>query len=1267
MTWYRGDNIEWDVNYLWPFNQKGSNKGYVEIRSSSKPLYIKFTPANAVNLKGVILAVHAGSSSRDYNDDIVIELQESTDGGSTWNTVRSKTINFPNDVNAGAVKQYGKYIIDVRFDTSYPLNTSYQYRFKIYRLNGSSLYLLLSKNTSWSSWQSDVSNYAFRIIYSDTTGTPTSSDIFVITDELVIDQDWTVGYVTIPTSPSKDRLDSYNNKGSLWITSIGRLYVPSSITSDITVEIKGRMYVSGGDRVAWQIGDSEENPIPADKTVNWFFNCEGTSRRAGIYAYRSSWMKIEHYGSPIEKWYAVLKYDASAGSNQIVVEGDVTAEWKVGDRIRIGGAKYSATRHYNDYSRDHKYYEISALSYDAGNDETTITLTSNLSYPRDAGGRVLLVRRNVLIHGDEISSTDSRADTYIYYMRWWRAYWVRYSYMRYPAYFEGFNPKIPISEYPHTDILKGVLVDNCKYFYIRSRRNGHLEKVAICDSKTSSWSWGEGSYILYKSKGFTITEVVGIVEYYTVQFSQSNENTLSDFWIQGQFGLYFYLSSKNIAYNGTIFNTRYGIFLSGSSDNEIYNVEMKNIYYDSNSSATTQTLQGCFYYAGDIISQNNYIHDITIENAFTLFQIDIDDGCTDWYHNIVYTNITTEVYTVYREDWLDATRIRFTKRNGIENNDWIIYKYGAVHRTGNYTGADDATYRSAGGYNYALRLEPQVSGEDFDSYTITLTGCKTNKPVYYLGYIYVSSNYFAGTDVSAPEIYLSGLGIDYTSEPTAKWTHPGSSYADQWIPFIVVGTPTSDGNATIHIKVKSDGTNPYVYIDDDSYSWPESVDYRSHEVWINGQPANPPAVFPVITSLEIWSQAITALSETSTIGRLLTEHTGIVTPRYKHIKVNATERIIYSMEAENPHTVRINIYKQDGTSVVTGADMTKIGSTRYYYYDWTPTESGLYIIECYVENYVTKDSVIVNVLNEDDWYSTHSEVANIPSQVDTQLSGTHGNGGWEGTSPADVWSYATRTLTSLSGQPAQDIDDKLSSTHGSGSWEGTSPADVWSYSNRTLTSLAGQPAQDIDDKLSLSHGSGAWTGSTPSDIWNYSSRTLTSLSGQPAQDIDAQLSSTHGSGSWSGTTPEEIDNYLTTKHGSGSWQTGGGGGVGTSTFLQWIKKLQKQMSELDEKLSSLIEESTFERKKHINSEVNNLKEMIRLAVTDLKNSINENNIHDDIKHIERSLSAIITDLERIKLASNDSTINDKLDDVIKLCVKMLPDEKLEELTNGFKD
>ncbi len=997
-TWYRADNIEYDANYLWPFNHEGSNKGYMEIRASSHPLYIYFTPSNNVNLQGVILGLYAGSSSADYNRDIKVELEESTDGGSTWTSVRDKTLNFPNDVNAGPEKQYGKYMANFKFNTSYPLDTSNQYRFKIYRVGSGSgtLYLQLSKDSSWSSWHSDVSDYAFRIIYSDTTGTPTDSDVFVITDELTIDQDWTVGYVTIPTSPSKDRLDSYNNKGSLWVISTGKLYVPSSITSNVTVEVKGRMYISGGDRVAWQIGDSEENPIPADKTVNWYFNCEGTSRRAGIYGYRSSWTKIEHYGSPIEKWYAVLKYDANKGANQIIVEGDVTDEWKVGDELSIGGTKYSSTRHLNDFQRDHRFYEISSLSYDSANNETTITLTTTLSYMREATGRVLLVRRNINIYGDSsISSTNNRAEVYIYHMRWWRDYWVRYHHMRYPAYFEGYNSKISTTNYPHTDILKGVLIHDCHYFYIRYRKGGQMEKIASCMDKVSGWSWGDGAFVFYKSNDFTINEIVGITPYFILELSQSSGNVVSNFWVQGQYGIYIYLASNNEIYNGTVFNSRYGVLLSGTNGNEIYNVYMKNIYYDSTDSPTDTSAQGCFFYSGDMLSQNNYFHNITIDGAFSLFTIDIDDGCADWFHNIVYSDVTTEIWDVYRSDWLEQTKIRFTKRNGTENNDWIIYKYGEVHKTGNYTNADDTTHTDE---NFALRLEPKIEGEEFESHKFRLTDVLNEGDlVTYIGMIYVDCDYFDGSDYEMPEIYIDG--VDSDEQPTAKWTFPDESYCDQWITFSISAPAEKVGPQYAVIKLKSDGSQPYVYIDNDISIWSAQIDYTSQEVWVNGEPAGPIASFPFGSlASEIWEYPTTFMSETATIGRMLVERSGIVYPKDTTIKEGSNITIMSACERESAYPVYLTIIRaSDGVEVLSNVSMEKIEGTRYYTYPYVFNETGFFIVQMSIPQLNMKDSSLVRVLSDEEWWATQTNITSLNESVSDVDSA--------------VWTYENRTLT----------------------------------------------------------------------------------------------------------------------------------------------------------------------------------------------------------------------------------------------------------------
>ena len=127
--------------------------------------------------------------------------------------------------------------------------------------------------------------------------------------------------------------------------------------------------------------------------------------------------------------------------------------------------------------------------------------------------------------------------------------------------------------------------------------------------------------------------------------------------------------------------------------------------------------------------------------------------------------------------------------------------------------------------------------------------------------------------------------------------------------------------------------------------------------------------------------------------------------------------------------------------------------------------------------------------------------------------------------------------TGFPGPASSEIDVYLSSTHGSCSWEtgdGISSSDIWTYATRTLTSF-GTLVADIDSQLSSTHSSGSWEGSSAAPT---------------VEEISNYLSCIHGSCSWetAGTdwpTVEEINDYLTSKHGSGSWKTGSASGTGS--------------------------------------------------------------------------------------------------------------------------
>ncbi len=161
---------------------------------------------------------------------------------------------------------------------------------------------------------------------------------------------------------------------------------------------------------------------------------------------------------------------------------------------------------------------------------------------------------------------------------------------------------------------------------------------------------------------------------------------------------------------------------------------------------------------------------------------------------------------------------------------------------------------------------------------------------------------------------------------------------------------------------------------------------------------------------------------------------------------------------------------------------------------------------------------------------TLTSFGTLVDDVETELSTNHGAGSWEETGSAPT---------------VEQIDTQLTSSHGSGSWAasaGTTPADIWTYQTRTLTSFGTL----IADIWEYSTRTITGFGTLIADLWGYATRTLTSF-GTLAADVDTQLSGAHGAGSWEGAaaapTVEEIDVRLSNTHGSGSWQGEGAGEI----------------------------------------------------------------------------------------------------------------------------
>lgn len=170
-----------------------------------------------------------------------------------------------------------------------------------------------------------------------------------------------------------------------------------------------------------------------------------------------------------------------------------------------------------------------------------------------------------------------------------------------------------------------------------------------------------------------------------------------------------------------------------------------------------------------------------------------------------------------------------------------------------------------------------------------------------------------------------------------------------------------------------------------------------------------------------------------------------------------------------------------GSLVVTaGSPVTEVGNGWYKYTVSLGDDSYTSIMS-------TADATVDRI--NAPWIVAKSEVTMLPLVENTSASVT--NIYADMADVADVWTSATRTLTSASGlslASASSVDQIYTSMATTTDISDASASAVWTKTVRTITSASG---------LGLASGSSvdAITGTSASTIWGYTTRTITSASG----------------------------------------------------------------------------------------------------------------------------------------------------------------------------
>ncbi len=246
----------------------------------------------------------------------------------------------------------------------------------------------------------------------------------------------------------------------------------------------------------------------------------------------------------------------------------------------------------------------------------------------------------------------------------------------------------------------------------------------------------------------------------------------------------------------------------------------------------------------------------------------------------------------------------------------------------------------------------------------------------------------------------------------------------------------------------------------------------------------------------------------------------------------------------------IDIRNPSGTLVVDDGAMTPNADGWHYYTSNIASPEGLYRSLMYCDNsgdtgYVDKTFVLGTSFDNVDtkvWANstrTLSTFGTLVADVTTAV--------WEAATSGltTVGSIGKRladninaTISSRSSHTAADVDTQLSGTHGAGSWEGTtavSVADaVWdeARADHTTGGTFGQGVASVQGSVvgsvaSVTGAVGSVTGNIGGNLQGNVVGTVASVTGavgsiSDVSNIDTQLSGTHGVGSWEGSTASNI-------------------------------------------------------------------------------------------------------------------------------------------------
>jgi hypothetical protein len=1038
MTWYEAVSS----SNLFPLNTGASGTGMFSISGTTR--YIDFTPSSAGNLKGVVLALVITDAANVSAASITVKLQENT---GSWVDRLSVTLTASDFMpSVGGYYKIGS-LVDFRFASTYAITTaSNTWRIAISAtITGANAYVRSSQNGN--------EDYIFFVPYIDNT-VAIGTSAAVITDQLTVDQNWTISSHDAQTG-AQSGMDEYVRYYSVYMctpiltggsTTNPQIYVPPTIASNISLQFDGLYYLSDWNIAQFKVGDSSTTPIPSNRTVDIYF-ANVSSNHKGMFinshevrfSYNSG---IQIYGNVPTRISADLAVAAAATDTSIYVKGDVTSDWAVNDYIEIGGGG-SNTAPVRNYFRS-EYRQInSAMTYSAGTDRTTIPLNTALSQQHslhaDVETKVTLVTRNVKLRTSNSSTPTNNMKSYI------NCGSIKI-YGTNLEYFHSFNLVDAYASYLTSAQYSAMTsqIYGCNFHDTYETINLNLHNIPLymdgctdSSENTSVTSTIKFSYLYIKtgsSAGCYINNNIFVGKGFHGIYVAGGKNVFIDSnYVNINRLLWVRDAASGIeCTNNTIYNCINPYYAYSGSNVYIYNDTIRCVYATSLSDTNGTVIKTFTGYCVDWVAE-----DLDVKDVGNFIVDDGDMKLDILFSNLVVSNINNYFVDVSNRDtWAEITSIRFEEYQGTSGRAFEYNFDGYQESTG--TGLPDTEAHTTGTGKLAWRINPYYTDTAYiRKFTVPINYDNRNKPVTISMWVkFDATNYTAGTHV-LPRLTATGAGggshVAYAVDTTSNW---------QFI--FLTTTPTRSGSVSLRFIVQTDASSPnnYVYYDDFAIGYQTPVDLGGLDMAIDGRAPNIP-ISQFSTAAQVWAESLVNMTVPGSAG--------------ERLKVLALEA-----------TLGTPVALDSGTATVSGM-LTKLADDNAgASYDAT-TDSQRAIA---------------------------SAVDAVPTaaEIDTQLSGTHGSGSWQGTTPADVadavWDEAKagHVVAGSFGEEVQshstsaevgtlptaaEIDTQLSTTHGSGSWEGSTAADiadaVWDEltSGHVTAGTFGKLMQDAKDAVDI--------------------------------------------------------------------------------------------------------------------------------------------------------------------------------------------------------